>query len=966
MEAMPAMNAFEQLALTAANRPALPRFDYAADDAAAVAARLRSRLPQALPGWNAALAEAGGDYATLLIDLYAHLAGTLLAYADQRANEAYLRSATLPRSLIDLAALVDERIGDGASASALQAFFAKPGAGGTLASGFRVTARVDGVEQVFETGSALAVHASRNQMRVDGWDRSARSLRLGASAGAVQDLQAELDAAYPGLKAGLPLVFETPTTLAALPLAAAEPAASASLLRWSAGSAAAAAELAIAELTILGRPKQLMRLAQAERADEIALGSHALPVANAAMFTVGSAVLVDSAGLLMPALVLAKSVTGPGPAGSVTLQRGMVAALRRSATRVLEGRSCGATTLSIRVGSTQLLRQPLAKKKDFPHTPAPGDLLLIADASGVELATVASAAGALINLAQPLLRALRPVSTAFDTTPRVRYYSVAPADPASHQTTVRPLLLGELSGVLVGGNTRLTLDKSYDGLTPGTVVALFDGTRTLALRLLEAANVDGKTTLLLTGSAPPQLRVALLQLAAPFEHHMHVAGWNRSEARLAAGASQLVLVGQPQGLAAGQDLVIADSQAAEGARIAQLELLVGPPARSRVSLASPLQHSYALADLLVHGNVAAMTHGASAADEVLGSGTGSATPLRLALRRSPLAWLPDPAADKGVAPALQLLVAGQLWRPVSTLADSGPLDHHYALEIDERERAQVVFGDGQHGAVPPSGRNNIVVRYRAGHGTAANVAAGALTSMPTPAAFVASSRNPLPASGGADRDTPERSRTALRHRVRTLQRAVTLDDHAELAMAYAGVARARADWQREGQGAGARRLIMLTVAAEGGKTLSTPQQEALLAWLAARSVLPLALRVRSHRAWPVRCALQVTLLADRERAAMLRSLQSALGAGVDSGGRPGFFAFDRRGLGEPLHLSALYACVEAVAGVDHVLATAFHAETEAAAVLDRIDVPADAQASGGDAADLGVGRLSLALVGGLL
>ena len=959
-------DAFEQLALTAANRPALPRFDYAADDAAAVAARLRSRLPQALPGWNAALAEAGGDYATLLIDLYAHLAGTLLAYADQRANEAYLRSATLPRSLIDLAALVDERIGDGASASALQAFFAKPGAGGTLASGFRVTARVDGVEQVFETGTALAVHESRNQMRVDGWDRSARLLRLGASSAAFQDVQVELDAAYPGLKAGLPLVFETPTTLAALPLAAAEPAASATLLRWSAGSATAAAELAIAELTILGRPKQLMRLAQAERADEIALGSHALPVANAAMFTVGSAVLVDSAGLLMPALVLAKSVTGPGPAGSVTLQRGMVAALRRSATRVLEGRSCGATTLSIRVGSTLLLRQPLAKKKDFPHTPAPGDLLLIADASGVELVTVASAAGALINLAQPLLRALRPVATAFDTTPRVRYYSVAPADPASHQTLVRPLLLGELSGVLVGGNTRLTLDKSYDGLTPGTVVALFDGTRTLALRLLEAANIDGKTTLLLAGSAPPQLRVALLQVAGPFEHRMHVAGWNRSEARLAAGASQLVLVDQPQGLAAGQDLVIADSQAAEGARIAQLELLAGPPARSRVSLASPLQHSYALADLLVHGNVAAMTHGASAADEVLGSGTGSATPLRLALRRSPLAWLPDPAADKGVAPALQLLVAGQRWQPVSTLADSGPLDHHYALEIDERERAQVVFGDGQHGAVPPSGRNNIVVRYRAGHGTAANVVAGALTSMPTPAAFVASSRNPLPASGGADRDTPEHSRSALRHRVRTLQRAVTLDDHAELTMTYAGVAQARADWQREGQGAGARRLIMLTVAAEGGKTLSTPQQEALLAWLAARSVLPLALRVRSHRAWPVHCALQVTLLADRQRAAMLRSLQSALGAGVDDGGRPGFFAFDRRSLGEPLHLSALYACVEAVPGVDHVLATAFHAEAEAAAVLDRIDVPADAQASGGDAADLGVGRLSLALVGGLL
>jgi hypothetical protein len=36
-------------------------------------------------------------------ELFAHMAAILHAYADQRANESFLRTATLTRSLIDLA-----------------------------------------------------------------------------------------------------------------------------------------------------------------------------------------------------------------------------------------------------------------------------------------------------------------------------------------------------------------------------------------------------------------------------------------------------------------------------------------------------------------------------------------------------------------------------------------------------------------------------------------------------------------------------------------------------------------------------------------------------------------------------------------------------------------------------------------------------------------------------------------------
>lgn len=953
--ASPADLSFALLPLTSGNRPGLPRIDYAADDLAALRTRLLQRLPSALPGWNDSLAHEGTDYSTLLVELFAQLGGILNAYADHRGNEGFLRTATLPRSLLDLCDLVDYRPGRGASASAMQAFLTKPNKSGTLPLGFQLNApplpAFGGAELVFETLVALAVDASRNGMRVLGYDRSRRLLSLRASALVSQDSAATMDNVYVGLKAGAPLVFDDGLSLTAVPLVAAAEQDGATELRWAPGAAGADLDLAIADLRVLGRGLQIMKLAAAERADQVMLGSNRLPVANAAMFTVGGAVLIDSAGLRMPTLVLAKDVVGQ----TITLSRSVVASLRRSATRVLEGTSCGATTGSVRAGSTVLVRDTLAKKKDYPHTPAAGDLLLLVDASGVELATVASASGASIILAEPLIRALRPTAAPFDSVARVRYYSIDINDPALHQTALRPLLLSELSGVWVGGKSVMALDKGYDGLLAQTVVALSDGVRCAALRVAQADSVDGKTVLTLDGLADGNFQVARLGIHGPFEHEMRVAGYNRSEATLAAGVSQLDIVGAPSGLLAGLDLVIADGNQAEGLRVTQVQALTGI---TQIALARPLENDYALGDVLVYGNVAPVSHGASAPDEVLGSGDPSAAPQRFALRRPALAFVADASMARGVAPAVEVWVDGSRWSVVETLADSGPLDRHCVIEVDDLDRAFVLFGDRVHGAPPASGRNNILARYRVGHGESANVAANAIAKMPRAQAFLARSFNPLPASGGAGFEAPELIKQQAMRRVRVLDRAVSLRDHADLAMSFSGIAKTRADLEREGQGAAARRVIVVTCAAAGGKALSLAQKEALLAFLAARSIDPNRVRVRDHRIWPVRLGLRVNVAADAAQATVQAALLASLGSA-------GLFNFERLGFGDDLNLSEVYALAEATAGVDHVLATLFHAEGATAEVADRIAVPVDALASGGDASDPLLGRLSLNLLGGV-
>lgn len=990
-------NGVEALAVAARNRAGLPRIAYSADDGATLRARLRQRLPAALPPWNATLAAegAGPDFATLLSDLFALMAANLAAHADHRANEGFIRTAQERRSLMDLAALLGLQLGPGASATTLQAFIAKPGTEGTLPAGFQLSAPCTDsagrrLDLIFETLAPLAVHASRNTLRLAGWNRSAQQLRLRRAATAAQDSDALLDAAYTGLRASTPLVLLTPDGRRALPLAVADAAAGvATRVRWAPGSAAADEDLPLADLVIEGRPRQVAALAEAAAADEWPLGQQRVAVAHAAAFNGTTAVLVQSGTLRFGARLLARNGT------QLLLSRGAPVALRRSATEVLAAEWCGQTTQAVRPGAMVLPRSQNGHNPYPTPGPQPGDLLLIEDSIGVEVALLAEVTSSTFTLAEPLLRGLR-LPPYWPGQPGLIHYHTVSANPApATRSALAALLLQDLPGALVangGGQTQLTLDRSFNELPLGSSVVLGDGRHWHAAELLALDTADRRSRLVLRGHAPGTMHVARLQVFAGFEHRMRVAGFDQGSGELLPGATTLDLVpadeaadGEPQGLAPGTVLVLDDGQGAEGVVVTRVEApraadRIRPPApverglpvpaqalRWQVTLARPTERRYALADLQVMGNVVPVSQGGGAAPEVLGSGNPQAAPQRFTLARSPLAFVPDAAAPQGLAPALQVFVGGERWQRVQSLATSGPQDHHYRLEIDEQQRAHVIFGDGQYGATPPSGRDNLTARYRTGLGRAGNLGPGGLVKMVAPLPFIARSFNPLATSGGTERDGPAQARTRAAHHVRTFERAVTLQDHAELALAFGGVAAARADWVTEGQGAGARRRLVVTVASTGGQPLAPPQREALLTFLRERSAEPLRVAVRSHRPWPVHLALEVAVQAQFTQDSVRAALLQAFGSAAVAEGEPvPYFAFERRALGSALVLSDVYRDAMALPGVAHVHVAAFHAEGTPQAVLNRLDVPADAQATGGHAHDRRVGRLALAVTGGLV
>ena len=116
---------FDQLPLTRANRPYLPRIAYAPDDLDSVRERLIARLPHAVPGWNPELAQDGSDYGVLLTELFAHMAAIMNAYTDQLAYERYPRPALQTRSPMVLVHLIVSLVAQASSPTSFQSFFSQ-------------------------------------------------------------------------------------------------------------------------------------------------------------------------------------------------------------------------------------------------------------------------------------------------------------------------------------------------------------------------------------------------------------------------------------------------------------------------------------------------------------------------------------------------------------------------------------------------------------------------------------------------------------------------------------------------------------------------------------------------------------------------------------------------------------------------------------------------------------------------
>jgi hypothetical protein len=503
--------------------------------------------------------------------------------------------------------------------------------------------------------------------------------------------------------------------------------------------------------------------------------------------------------------------------------------------------------------------------------------------------------------------------------------------------------------------TQLFLDAAYNNVRdgPGWAVLLTDGGYFQILHVTQARQVSkvaftlsARTTRLTLGESD-----SVLQNIFPLRSTTILAGSEQLSTQInlavpdPVSATSLVLAGIHSELQDGQTIIVQgnlfDSRSNQSTQTSAAEsaILKGAPVLdstnnvTRVTLKEPLSNGYVVATCSLLGNVVEVTQGETVKDEVLGSGNGTAFQ-SYQLKKSPLTYLPstDPKSVSAVQSTLLVSVNSIQWEEQPTLADSGPQDQVFTTTLDSSGQTKVVFGDGFNGARPASGINNIHARYRAGLGTSGNLPPGSIQQLVDSLPNLQKTTNPLPSAGGGDPDTSSEIRLRGPASMQTFGRAISVSDHASLALSYPGIGKASAAWITQDPTtlvSLAHPYVQLTVAAVNGLPIQgTVFASKLRLFLDDHRDANISLRVQDFTSVAILVAVEVDIDAHAPQQATIGQVRAALNPGSNPDGSLGYFAFDRLAFGQSIYLSALYAAVQGIPGIDDVTITTLRRTTD--------------------------------------
>jgi uncharacterized phage protein gp47/JayE len=327
----------------------------------------------------------------------------------------------------------------------------------------------------------------------------------------------------------------------------------------------------------------------------------------------------------------------------------------------------------------------------------------------------------------------------------------------------------------------------------------------------------------------------------------------------------------------------------------------GQPDHWKISFTPDLARSLSTASATLYGNVCASTHGQTIAKEVLGDGDASTTFQSFRLQKSPVTFVHQAGAPRGVADALQIQIGGVFWKEVQEFFGHAPTDRIFMTSQDAKGTI-VQFGDGVTGGRLPTGRGNVVATYRQGIGLAGNVSSGVLRTLLDRPVGLKSVRNPGAAGGGADPESLDQTRGNAPNTVRTFGRIVSLEDFEDAAREFAGVAKAHAWWAWSGE----EQVVYLTVAGDNGALITGNTYDELFADLNSRRDPNRSLTIRSYTPIFIKIAALVFVSPDHVSDDVVAAVQAAVTQ---------YLSFVNRQFGQPVHLSNVYSVIQGVDGV---------------------------------------------------
>jgi uncharacterized phage protein gp47/JayE len=125
------------------------------------------------------------------------------------------------------------------------------------------------------------------------------------------------------------------------------------------------------------------------------------------------------------------------------------------------------------------------------------------------------------------------------------------------------------------------------------------------------------------------------------------------------------------------------------------------------------------------------------------------------------------------------------------IVNATPLDLAYELRYDDKGIASITFGDGVNGIVPPAG-TQVYAAYQVGVGVRGNLPSAAITEIASAVDDGISLVTSSATTGGTDEEDTQSIRTNAPLVWQTQNRAVTVQDYANLALATPSVSKAKA------------------------------------------------------------------------------------------------------------------------------------------------------------------------------
>ena len=210
--------------------------------------------------------------------------------------------------------------------------------------------------------------------------------------------------------------------------------------------------------------------------------------------------------------------------------------------------------------------------------------------------------------------------------------------------------------------------------------------------------------------------------------------------------------------------------------------------------------------------------------EILGVNLGNTTGIAGQLVTLPLNYSHD---------TMFITINGVPWTRVNTLGFSSPVDTHFTINISINKIPFIEFGDNINGAIPTGGFP-ILADYFETQGVEGNVDPNTITTLNTviviPGVSSITVDNALRAVAGSDVESLERIKRAAPLSIRTLDRAVTRQDYADVTLLAPGVDKSSVHFD-------CGKLVTLYVTPVGGGIAQSPLLLSVCAFVEQRKMI---------------------------------------------------------------------------------------------------------------------------------